>query len=116
MKWSAVIVALLFVTSAVRAQGPDDQYVSIYNLIQEADGLKASGQSAEAATKYREAQTALQKFQRIYPAWNPTVVSFRLGYIDDRLTAISGPPSTPPTTAATPPAQATPRPAAPRST
>ena len=71
MKWFSVIVALLLALSGARAQGPDDQYIQIYNLIQEADKLISDLQPSEALPKYLEAQTALQRFQKGYPEWNP---------------------------------------------
>ena len=71
MKWFSVIVALLLALSGARAQGPDDQYIQIYNLIQEADKLVNDLQPGDALPKYLEAQTALQRFQKGYPAVEP---------------------------------------------
>jgi tetratricopeptide (TPR) repeat protein len=89
MKWFAVVVALLLALSGARAQGPDDQYIGIYNLIQEADKLSKNEQPSEALAKYREAQTALQRFQKGYPEWNPKVVSFRLNYLATRIAEVA---------------------------
>src|SRR5438445_986091 len=65
--FALVLMALLAAASATLAQGPDDQYVRIYNLIQEADSFKSGGQTSQAMAKYLEAQTSLQRFQRGYP-------------------------------------------------
>src|SRR5258708_36845872 len=65
----AIVVLLLVVLPCVRADGPDDQYVQIYNLIQEGDSLGAT-LPAQAQAKYIEAQTELRKFQKVYPGWN----------------------------------------------
>ena len=73
-----------------RGQGPDDQYIQIYNLIQEADKLNNDLQPGDALPKYLEAQTALQRFQKGYPDWNPTVIGFRLSYVAAKITALSG--------------------------
>jgi hypothetical protein len=89
MKWFSVIVALLVSLSGVRAEGPDDQYVAIYNLIQEADSLNSSGQFSRALTKYREAQTALLRFQKGYPDWGAKVVNYRLNYLAAAIAAVS---------------------------
>jgi tetratricopeptide (TPR) repeat protein len=72
-----------------RADGPDDQYVHIYGLIQAGDALNSSNQPGAAFTKYLEAQTALQQFQKIYLDWNPKVVSFRLNYLASKLSVAS---------------------------
>ena len=86
----AVIIASVLVTLLpAYAEGPDDQYVQIYNVIQEADAMEAKGQSNQALAKYLEAQTALRRFQRGYPDWNAQVVKFRLGYIEDKIAARS---------------------------
>jgi len=84
---------ILFVACAalvsVRAQGPDEQYVRIYQLIQEADRLGETGQSRAAAAKYVEAQEALTRFRGIYPGWNDRLINYRLSYITTKLAPLS---------------------------
>jgi tetratricopeptide (TPR) repeat protein len=84
----AIVALLLVVLPCVFADGPDDQYVQIYNLIQEGDSLGAS-QSSQAIAKYNEAQTALRRFQKVYPGWNERVVNFRLNYLASKITILS---------------------------
>jgi hypothetical protein len=93
MKWFSVVVALLLALASARAQGPDDQYIRVYNLIQEADKLVNDLQPSEALPKYLEAQTALQRFQKGYSEWNPQVIAFRLNYVARKINALA-PPST----------------------
>jgi hypothetical protein len=76
MKWYSVFAALLLAFASAQAQGPDDQYVRIYALIQEADKLHSDGQPSEALPKYLEAQTALQRLQKSYADWNPKIITF----------------------------------------
>src|SRR5581483_5950688 len=69
------IALLAFAPSQLRAQStPDDQYVSIYSQIQQADSLQAAGQTRQALTGYSQAQQKLVKFQKMYPDWNPRIV------------------------------------------
>jgi len=89
MKRFLVILALFLAVSGARAEGPDDQYVGIYNLIQEADKLTTGDQPGEALAKYLQAQTALQRFQKGYPEWNSKVVNFRLNYLADKISTLS---------------------------
>ena len=89
MKRFSVILALLLSLAGARAEGPDDQYVRVYNLIQEADKRNSSGQPSEALPKYLEAQIALQRFRKGNPDWNAKVVSFRLNYVADKIAALS---------------------------
>jgi hypothetical protein len=78
--------------SCARAQGPDAEYSQIYALIAEAETPSAR-QPDQALIKYREAQSALQKFQRTYPQWNRNVVKFRLDELASKLaTASASPP------------------------
>ena len=86
---AVVIASLLMTLLPAFAQGPDDQYVQIYNLIQEADAMEAKGQVNQSLAKFLEAQTALRRFQRGYPEWNPQVIKFRLSYIEDKIAARS---------------------------
>jgi tetratricopeptide (TPR) repeat protein len=71
------------------AEGPDDQYVGIYTLIQEADKLAQLEQPAQALAKYQEAQNSLLRFQKGYPDWNAEVVKFRLNYVASRIGELS---------------------------
>src|SRR5215831_19238586 len=98
MKWVSVVVVVLMTLMGARADGPDDQYVTVYNTIQEADALNSSGQFNRALPKYREAETALLKFQKGYPDWNASVVDFRLRYVRTAISALlaKGPDSTAP--------------------
>jgi Tfp pilus assembly protein PilF len=96
--FAALTVALLLVLPSVRAQeNPDDQYVIIYTLIQQGDANLDSGQPQKALENYREAQGELQKFQQVYSDWNPNIVSFRLNYLAQKISALT--PQTPAPTA-----------------
>src|SRR5688572_24245522 len=78
----ALCLALL---STARAQTPDERYVGIYHLIQEADALNDSGKIREAASRYVEAQNALKDFRSTFPSWNDRIIKFRLDYVAARL-------------------------------
>ena len=84
----AVLFCLFAVALGLRAAGPDDEYVQLFNLIQEADSLRAA-QPEQALAKYRAAQTALVKFQQANPNWSPSVVNFRLEYLASTIAALS---------------------------
>lgn len=93
-----IVMSLLVLLAApALAQNPDSQYVRIYNLMQQADSLKAEGKDAEALPKYLEAKTGLSQIRRIYPEWQTNVVSFRLRYLSEKIDSLSK--SAPPPTA-----------------
>ena len=106
MKWFSVVVVLLLALAGARAEGPDDQYVTIYNLIQDADSQNSSGQFSRALTKYREAQAALLKFQKDYPGWNTKVVGYRLNYLSDSIESVLPRVPTPAPSLSSPPTSA----------
>ena len=87
MNWRfgvAILVGVLL-GSLLRAAEPDEQFVRIFALIQEADGLAEGGHKDLAAQKYREAQGSLIAFRKAHPGWNESVVDYRLKYIEEKL-------------------------------
>ena len=93
----ATLALLLAGVVAGSTQSYEEQYVRIYNLIQSGDALSASGKPDLALPKYLEAQTALQRIQKLNPEWAQKVVAFRLRDLEEKIVAISGgKPITPP--------------------
>src|SRR5436190_14923820 len=79
------LLALLCSSAILRAEGPDDEYLEIYNLILQADTLTEHGRSEAARQKYSEAQTGLNRVRKTYPGWNEEVVQFRMNYVMQKL-------------------------------
>lgn len=96
-----IILALLVTLGTLRAEEPSEQYLRIYNLMTQADNLSASNEVAAARAKYEAAQAELKDLKRTFPTWNPKLVTYRLGYLADRIAALSQPASAP-TAKATP--------------
>src|SRR5450432_2538937 len=105
MKFFAALTMVLLLaaglSSARAQQNADDQYIILYSMIQQADGLASSGQSRQALNQYVEVQGQLQQFQKIFPDWQPTIVKFRLKYVAGKIADITAqvpavPPATPP--------------------
>ncbi|MCI0535752.1 MAG: tetratricopeptide repeat protein [Verrucomicrobiales bacterium] len=83
-----LFVAVMISSVRVYSQAPDQQYLRVYSLIQEADRLSDSGESKAARAKYLEADADLKKLQTSYPNWNDKVVKFRLRYIEEKVGVI----------------------------
>jgi tetratricopeptide (TPR) repeat protein len=118
MKFFAALVFFLLAAglpSAHAQQNADDEYLYIYGAIQQADTFAGSGQSQRALAEYATAQSELQKFQRIYPDWNPNIVKFRLKYLAGKIADATTqlPPAAAPVRATIPP---TPKTSAPNAT
>jgi hypothetical protein len=86
-----ILFALIF---SVRAQqDPDEKFVAIYGTIQQGDTQAASGEARNALASYLDAQTQLQRFQKIYPQWNPSIIDYRLNYLSDKIAMLQGGPA-----------------------
>jgi tetratricopeptide (TPR) repeat protein len=89
------LIALLILILVARLpparaqQGPDDQYIIIYSLMQQADSLDSSGQPRQALAQYVQVRGELQKFQKIYPDWSPRIVNFRLKYLAEKIAEVT---------------------------
>ena len=70
MKSFVVLMLLLLLSPLARADGPDDQYIVIYNAIQQGDLLLEKGEPANALAKYHGgAKHAQKSFKTDNPEW-----------------------------------------------
>ena len=96
-----VLLLAALLTGALWA-GPDDDFVEIYQLIQQTDALRENGRLSEARAGYERAQTQLLQLRKQHPEWNERVVAFRLRYIAEKLSILPPPdPAAPPPNPAT---------------
>lgn len=122
----ACLAALLLLAapSSHPAASPQDDYLQIYVMINEGDKLDNSGQKSQAREKYENALNKLEKLKNENPEWEPTIVKYRIKYLNDKLSNLKSakdvsptPVEKPATPAAekpattTPPAPAAPAPA-----
>ena len=91
-----LVLALLLGVWPARAEGPDEEYLQIRSLIQQADDLNTSGKTEPAKAKYQEAKAALTTFRQNYPDWNVKLVAFRSNYVVQKVAALTAPPPPPP--------------------
>ena len=89
--WRWVVLMLLGMglgEAHLSADGADDAFIRVYNLIQQADAHRETGQVSAARDAYAEAKAGLEVLRRNYPAWNERVVGYRLRYVAERLDAL----------------------------
>ena len=84
-----ILILLAVLGCATHAQSPDDQFVKIYNLLLQADQLNSSGQGESAYDKYLEVQKGLRRIELGNPGWQPKVISFRLGYVAEKIAPLA---------------------------
>jgi len=92
--WMGRVVGCLALACLIvtRADGPDDRFIDVYNLIQLAD---QSPDRRAARQMYEDAQGKLRQMQRDFPAWNERVISYRLRYTADKLSTLAKTPDEP---------------------
>ncbi len=81
--------SLLLTIGVALADTPEDQFVEIYNTIQQADALAEGGRGETALRRYLDAQAGLKKLQDAFPTWNERVIKFRLNYVRDKITPLA---------------------------
>lgn len=89
------LLLALVVSGSLLADQADDQYVQVFNIIDQADLLNKMGQKAEAVREYKQAQNALLIFQKNHPTWEVKVVSYRLSYVADKIADLTQPKAAP---------------------
>jgi len=81
--------ALLAIALVVQADPQDELYATYYGMLQDAEALLAKGEESAALIRYRDVQEGLQKLQAAYPAYNSTVVKYRLEYVNQKITPLA---------------------------
>ena len=94
--FSPLIVVLLLIASwPARAEEPEDHYLRIMKLIEQAESFNTNSQAGLALAKFQQARAELKTLQTTYPTWNVKMVSYRSKYLAERVTTLSAPPAPP---------------------
>lgn len=85
-----LIFSLFGLLSAVLAQGTDPagSFLRGYTEFQNAERLEASGDYAQALTKFRFAASIMEQISRENPEWQPLVVQYRLRKIVEAINRV----------------------------
>lgn len=81
----SLFLSTAFVANVVSAALPQEQFLQIYLLIQEAEKLDGANQKASARERYQVSFERLQKLNTNFPEWEPTIVKYRLRYCKDKI-------------------------------
>ena len=110
--FTSAALALFSTASLLKAAAsPQDDYLQIYVMINEGDKLGQSGQASQAREKYETALSRLEKLKNENPEWEPTIVKYRIKYLNDKLANLKNSPA--PAASSAPAPVATEKPAAP---
>jgi tetratricopeptide (TPR) repeat protein len=78
----------VLLTSVQAASSPQDQFLQLYFLIQEGEKLESESQKSSAYVRYEESLKRLKALQKEFPDWEPSIVSFRIRYVTDKLSQL----------------------------
>ncbi len=84
-RFLALSLLLAGLAPVLRAQTPDAEFLQIYGRMEEGEALEQTGQLGKAIDRFHEARVDLERFAKTHPDWNRTIVSFRLGYLGQKL-------------------------------
>ena len=70
------------------AASPQDDYLQIYVMIQDGDRLATAGQNSQGREKFETALNRLEKLKNENPEWEPTIVKYRIKYLNEKLEAM----------------------------
>ncbi|MBL9167231.1 MAG: tetratricopeptide repeat protein [Verrucomicrobiales bacterium] len=89
----AIGISLLLSVTLWAAVTADEEYVRIYRLVVEADGLREGGQIDPALKLYLSSKQALEQLQLKFPGWNERLLIYRLSYITGQIKSLSAAPA-----------------------
>src|SRR6266516_5698110 len=96
-RFSPWILILLLVASrpARAAEEPEDHYLRVLKLIEQAESFNTNSQAGLALAKFQQARAELQGLQKTYPTWNVKMVSYRSKSLAERIAALWAPAAPP---------------------
>lgn len=83
-----LLMAFLFPVRAEASSTPQDQYLRIYLLIQEAEKLEIAGQKASARERYKISLDRLEALQKSHPEWESTIVKYRIKFCSEKVESL----------------------------
>jgi Flp pilus assembly protein TadD len=81
----ATLLLCLALLPAASAATPEEQYVDLYQVIQQGIQLQEQGKDQAAFALYRRAEVGLKQLRKDHPQWNDNIVSFRLADLAERI-------------------------------
>jgi Flp pilus assembly protein TadD len=64
---------------------PQDRFLELYFLLKDGERLERKGEFPEAFQRYRTVREGLRRLRQDYPDWEPSIVSYRLDFVNERL-------------------------------
>jgi len=97
IKFSAILAVLLLGLGlcSMAAETPEEEYLSVINLIDQADVAAGNGRADSAQTKYLEAEKRLIALKRASPTFSPSAVTYRMKYLAGKIVPPPAKTSTP---------------------
>jgi hypothetical protein len=87
-----MVSALLLFLWTAHAAAPEEDYLKIFDQIQQADKLIGTAKTNAALAKYQEAQAGLNVFRKAHPDLLVSTIRFRLNYVADKIATLTAKP------------------------
>jgi len=84
----ATAFLLSCLTVARAQQEADEKYLSIYANLQQVENQTETGNPRQVLATLTEVHAQLETFQKVYPDWNPAIISFRLEDTGRKIAAV----------------------------
>ena len=84
----ATAFLLSCLTVARAQQEADEKYLSIYASLQQVENQTETGNPRQVLGTLTEVHAQLETFQKVYPDWNPAIISFRLEDTGRKIAAV----------------------------
>ena len=90
--YGLIACSLLLVLWSGHAATPEEDYLKVFEQIQQADKLIAGAKTNAALARYQEAQDGLNAFRKAHPDLLVSTIRFRLSYVANKIAALTAKP------------------------
>lgn len=84
-RFFSILTGLLLLPALCQAATEDEQYVDLYQIIQQGTQMLEQGKAEGAFALFRRAEMGLKQFKKDYPTWNERIVNFRLADLEAKI-------------------------------
>ncbi len=92
MRWLLIVALLAGVLPALHAGAPQarEEWMGGFVKLEEAGKAEEAGKVGVALELYRGALDVFREVQRKYPAWNPSLLTYRISFCEQRIAGLQG--------------------------
>jgi len=88
IRWLVILTLLVGVVPMAQADKPSrarEEWMAGFLKLEDGGKAEEGGRLSVALDLYRQALTAFREVQRKYPAWNPSLMTYRITFCEGRI-------------------------------